>query len=261
MNTTNIFYTILSAACLLVLTACNKGKDDFFYKGDMQPSMVKGYNGSNENLEVKVDTFKYELESGTFDRNEAYIFPDGQNSVKLTITEQGSGKMMLEKEIKKGNGPVKINFFYMNGQVGNMPEKPAAEDGKIKITYLFMPTLTNYTQPVDIVLGKYYFTPKVFEEIKRIKNVKPYEFSEPVTISTFSTTGQQYNGQNTPVLFKAYIYKSGTNEFYTNGTEYTWHATSSSAPTPPASSASSRLYIFSETDADNSIRFIKNLEL
>lgn len=246
------------------MAACNKGKDDFLYKADRVPVLLKGYNGSNETLEIKLDTFKtnYPLSSNSaFDFIDAYTFHGNSSKIKLSITETGTGKVVLEKEIKKGDGPTPIRFLYANGKVNYLPEKPAVEAGKIKISYLFMPTLTNYTAPVDIVLIKYYFTPKVFEEIIRIKNVKPYEFSEPVTISTFSTATQEYNGQPTPVMFKAYIYKAGTNEFYTNEMEYTWHATSSSAPTPPGSVASSNLYIFNESTVGNSIRFTKLFEL
>lgn len=259
MKTRNILY----GALLLLLAACNKGENDFLYKGDMLPFTIKGYNGSNENLAVTVDTFKLEddIVSGKFDRTGAYTLPAGKNSVKVHVTEKATNKLLLERELKKEDGPATISFFYMDGIVSDMPEVPPVEEGKVKITYMFKPTLTGYTGPVDIVLVKYYFTPKVFEELARLKNVKPNEFSETVTIPTFSTATQPYNGQNTAVLLKAYIYKAGTNEFYTEGTGYTWHATSSTAPTPPASVASSKLYIFSESQAGNSIRFIKNLEL
>jgi len=264
MKTTNIFHTILTGIFLLILAACNKGKDDFLFKGDMVPVLLKGYNGSNEALEIKLDTFKIKYPvspNSSFELIDAYTFHGNTSKIKLAITEAGTGKVVLEKEIKKGDRPIPIRFFYINGKVNYLPEKPTVEAGKIKISYLFMPTLTNYTAPVDIVLIKYYFTPKVFEEIVRIKNVKPYEFSEPVTISTFSTATQEYNGQPTPIMFKAYIYKAGTNEFYTTGMEYTWHATSSSAPTPPASVASSNLYIFNESTVGSSIRFTKLFEL
>ena len=264
MKTIKISYTILTGAFLLILAACNKGKDDFLYKETIAPVMLKGYNSSNETLEIKLDTFKinYPLSpNSAFDLIDAYTFYGNTNKVKLSLTETGTGKVVLEKEIKRGDGPTNLKFLYLNGKVNDLPEKPLVEQGKIKISYLFMPTLTNYTAPVDIVLIKYYFTPKAFEEIIRIKNVKPYECSEPVTISSFPTSGQEYNGQPTSVLFKAYIYKAGTNEFYTEGTGYTWHATSSSAPTPPASVASSNLYIFNESTAGNSIRFTKLFEL
>ncbi|MCW3467838.1 hypothetical protein [Chitinophaga nivalis] len=259
----NIFYTLLTSVFLCVLAACNKGKDDFIYKMDMVPVIVKGYNGSGEELEIKIDTTKGReaLPTGIFYYLEPYTFPVNQQTSMLRITERNTGKQVMEREIKKEAGPTTINLFYMHGKAGDLPEKPEPESGKITVSYLFMPTLTNYTQPVDIVLGKYYFIPKVFEEITRIKNVKPYEFSKSVTISTFQVTGQQYNGQPTAVLFKAYIYKAGTNEFYTEGTGYTWHATSSSAPTPLTPVMSSTMYIFKESSLGNSIRFIKDFEL
>lgn len=261
-----IFNKILAlpiAFLLLASVACNKGSNDFLYKNKMLPINIKGYNGSGTTLEVQVDTFKFVslLSEGSFDLSEAYTFPPGKGSVKLSITEKSTGKLVLDKELKSTDDITKISFFYMNGIVADMPVKEAKEEGKIKLSYMFMPTLTKYAEPVDIVLGKFYFTPKVFEEITRIKNVKPYEFSQTISLAPFSLTGQTYNGQPTAVLFLAYIYKAGTNQYYTEGTEYTWHVSSSSAPKPAANAASSTIYIFSETTSGNSIRFFKNLEL
>lgn len=264
MKSVHRIYTLLAGLCLVAFTACNKGADDFLYKGDNVPVSIKGYNGSSEELEVTIDTFKVPAlasANALIDLNAAYTFWGDQQTARMVITEKATAKKVLEKELKKGDGPTTLRFLYMNGQVSDMPEKPEAEAGKLKISYMFRPTLTNYTAPVDIALVKYYFTPKVFEEVARIKNVKPYEFSEPFTLPTFSTAVQPYNGVNTSVLFRAYIYKAGTNEFYTEGSAYTWHATSSAVPTPVASTASSKLYIFSESEAAGSIRFTKNLEL
>ncbi|MDR6782850.1 hypothetical protein ABIE26_000663 [Pedobacter africanus] len=263
MKITNIFYAACTGIFLLAQTACNKGGDNFLYKGDMLPVTVKGYNSDGKDLLVKLDTVKFPayITSGRFNMSGAYLFPPNQNTVKLSITETESGKPVLEKELKKADGAATISFFYMNGKVNDMPEIPAAEEGKIKVSYMFKPTVTNYSEPVDIVLGKYYWTPKVFEELGRIKNAKPYEFSNPVTIPTFSTVGQQYNGQNTIVSFVVYIYKAGTNQLYTEGTAYTWHATSSTAPKPASSATSSKLYIFSEGPVGDSMRFNKDLEL
>jgi len=263
MRSTNTFYSIITGAFLLLLSACNKGEDNFLYNAKMLPITFNGYNGSTDFLEVKVDAFKFpsDLPRGTFNLGDAYTFPADRNSVKVTVREKATGKLVLEKEIKKEDGPANIRFMYMDGKVSDMPELPAVEAGKLKIIYMFKPTLTNYSQPVDIALMKYYFTPKVLEEITRIRNVKPNEFSEVITTPTFSTALQPYNGQNTSVSFLVYIYKAGTNELYTEGTGYTWHVTSSTAPKPSASVASSKLYIFSENAVGNSIRFIKDLEL
>lgn len=232
------------------------------YSANVLTVSVKGYNGGSEVLEVKVDTVRLmEFNTGAFDAREVYVFANGQRNARLTITEKATGKVIMEKDLKKEDTPVAISFFYIDGKISDMPEMPAVEEGKLKLTYMFKPTVTGYTEPVDIVLGKYYFTPKVFEEITRIKNVKPYEFTAPVTLNTFSTTGQQYNGQNTSVLFLVYVYKAGTNDFYTAGSAYTFNATSSTAPKPASSAAASKLYIFSEMPAGNVMRFNKDLEL
>jgi hypothetical protein len=256
-------YTIYAlATCLLVLSSCSKGGEAFYYKEEVLPVTLKGYNGSNELLSVTLDTFRFEyMANAPFDQTMAYSFTGPQENIKLRIAEQTSGKLVLEKTLNKNDGLAKISFLYLDGKVGELPQVPAVEAEKIKIKYLFRPTLTNYSEPVDIALIKYYSIPKVFEEIGRLKNVKPNEISEAISISTFSTTGQQYNGQNTPVLFRAYIYKAGTNQFYTNGTAYTWHATSSTAPLPSPSVTAARVFIFSESSLGNSIRFTKNLEL
>ena len=262
MNLNKIGLTSL-CAMVLVLLGCSKGDPVFLYKGDIFFVTLKGFNGSNEKLQVKIDTVKVQLLSAnsTFSQGAPYLFPDGQDSTKLTVYEEGTGKLLLERIVRRGQKPVTINFFYMDGKVGDMPDKPEAQDGKIRITWLFKPTKTNYTEPVDIVIGKYYFTPKVFEEVTRLKNVKPNEFSEVVTLpAPFFTSPGLYNGQSTVITFRAYIYKAGTNEFYTQGMGYTWDATST-VPLPSVSAASAKLYIFSENFAGAPVRFNKLLEL
>jgi UTP-glucose-1-phosphate uridylyltransferase len=126
---------------------------------------------------------------------------------------------------------------------------------------MFQPTLTNYTEPVDFVVGKYFVTPQVFEELARVKNVKPYEFSTALSIPTFSTARQDYHGVMTSVSFSVRIYKAGTNVPYIDGTSYTWNALNSTAPKPSSSTASSKLYIFSESPLGNIMRFFTRLEL
>lgn len=263
MKNYKLLPVILSSAIIL-LAACNKGMNDYFYQTDNLPVALKGYNGSTENLVVKLDTFRFPQEfsgSSAFQFASAYTFSDNQKrSVKLTVTEAGTGKLVLEKELKKEDGPAEINFFYMDGKVGAWPEKPATEPEKIKIMYMFIPQLTNYSEPVDICFGKYFATPQVFEEITRIKNLKPYEFSEPAVFSTFSTARQEYNGVMTTVSFVVRIFKAGTNTPYIDGTGYTWHPINSTAPKPGASTGSSKLYIFQEQLLGNIMRFYTRLD-
>lgn len=197
----------------------------------------------------------------SFNLSDAYSFNSVENKIKLNIFENGTGKLVLEKELKKEDGEAKVNFLYMDGKISSMPTKPAVETDKISLVYMFQPTITNYTEPVDFVIGKYYVTPQVFEELARAKNVKPNEFSTPVSIGTFSTARQDYNGVMTSVSFVIRICKAGTNIPYVDGTSYTWNALNSTAPKPSASIASSKLYIFSEAPAGNIMRFATRLDL
>ena len=258
-----ISYTIYALMTgLLLLSGCSKGKEEFYYKESVVPVRMKGYNGSDDFLEIKLDTFRFDYPPNQpFDYTVAWSFTGSQDNVALRVSEKTTGKLVLEQILKKNDGFVKVGFLYLDGKRSDLPEPPAIEEGKVKIRYLFRPTLTNYGEPVDIALVKYYAIPKVFEEVGRLKNVKPNEVSDVISIPTFSTDGQQYNGQNTPVLFRAYIYKAGTNQFYTQGTNYTWHATSSKVPLPSPSVTSAGVYVFCEDYLGNSIRFTKNLEL
>lgn len=260
MKTKHILFSLLAALSMLA-TACKK-EGEFLYKGDMLPFVISGYNASNERLNVKLDTFQrlFQIPNGPFKVSQAFTLPEGQQSLKLSITPEGGDKPVLEREWKKEDGVGRINFFYLNGIAGEMPDPPTFEEGKIKLRYMWNPVMTKYDGPVDIAVGKLYFTPKVFVELARIKNVKAGEFSETITVDPFPTSGQTYNGQPTAVLFVIYIYKAGTNEFYTTGTEYNWSITTS-APKPSANVATSKMYIFTENPSGSLMAFVKNLEL
>ncbi|MGN6416232.1 MAG: hypothetical protein ACTHMC_01985 [Pseudobacter sp.] len=252
------------STAIMLLSACNKGMNDYFYKTDNLAIALKGYNGSTEALEIRLDTSRYPHElaaSNPFQLSSAYTFYDNQkNSVRLSVTEKSSGKLVLEKELKKEDGPAQVNFLYMDGKVSAWPDKPVTEPEKIKIMYMFIPQITNYSEPVDICFGKYFATPQVFEEITRIKSLKPYEFSEPAVFPTFSTARQEYNGVMTTVSFVVRIFKAGTNIPYIDGTEYTWHPINSTAPKPPAGTASSKMYIFNEQLSGNIMRFYTRVD-
>lgn len=261
MKTIKIYTSLIVASLLFLLGSCKKNEGNILDQRNVLPITFSILNVSATPLEAKIDTTRIAIPLGRFDLNNAYPIQNNKNSVKLSITEKGTGKPVMEKELKKDDGRALISFFYMNGAIGKVPEVPPVEPGKIKIIYMFRPVQTKYAEPVDIVLGKYYLTPKVFEEITRIKNVKADEFTEPVTISTFSTAPQPYNGVNSSVSFQVYIYKAGTNTLYVDGTNITWNATASTAPKPSSTVAASKLYIFSEVSTTSYMTFTKNFEL
>lgn len=259
----NKLYLTCLCTMLLVLTACNKGDQDFLYKDELFGINLIGYNASTEELTVKLDTtdFLTPLQPNSrFESTIAYTFRPNENRIKLRVAEKTSGKLVLERELKKEDSGIKVNFLYIDGRTSSMPEKPAVEEGKLKLIYMFQPTTTNYTEPVDFVVGKYYAVPKVFEELARAKNVKPYEFCPPITLPTFSTAKQEYNGVMTTVSFVVRICKAGTDIPYTDGTAYSWNPLSSTAPKPVASTPSSKLYIFSEAPSGGMMRFFTRLD-
>ncbi|MEV4887664.1 hypothetical protein SAMN05660461_3534 [Chitinophaga ginsengisegetis] len=255
-------WILLSMAASL-LAACNKYNDNFLYTDQVFPISIKGYNATKEVLAVKVDTIsspRIATGESAFNLAEAYTFRGEQRTVKVNVSEKNTGKLVLEQEFKKEDGAASLNFLYMDGKMSDMPEKPGVTDKKISLIYMFVPDVTKYSEPVDLVIGKYYSTPKVFEEITRLKNVKPNEFSEAATISTFSTARQEYNGVMTSVSFQVRIYKAGTNTPYIDGTSYTWNDLSTTAPKPAASAASSKIYIFSEAPSGTIMRFNTRLD-
>ncbi|MFZ4261577.1 hypothetical protein ACFRAE_06015 [Sphingobacterium sp. HJSM2_6] len=256
-----IYAFLFSLICIL---SCSKEHGEFVFKRSMLTVSISGYNTSGNFLEVKIDTIKSEYLISPNNQilfGAAYTFLEGQEEVQMTISEKESGKIILEKQLKKGAEPIKISFLYMDGKLLDFPTIPPKEEGKIKIQYIYKPTTAEFKGPVDIVFGRYYFIPKVFEEFARIKNLNPNELSEPITFDTFSTTGLTYNGQATPTFFRAHLYKAGTNEPITSGTDYIWNALNSTVPTPSSSTASSKFYIFSDYIQNNTLRFYKNLEL
>lgn len=259
----NKLYLSCLSILMLALTACNKADQDFLYKDELFSISMNGYNASNEELMVKLDTISLPATlqpNALFASTNAYTFRPTENRIKLRVTEKTSGKLVLERELKKEDRAATVNFLYIDGRTGPMPEKPAVEAGKLKLIYMFQPTVTNYTEPVDFVIGKYYWTPKVFEELARAKNVKPYEFCPPIILPTFSVARQEYNGVMTAVTFVVRIYKAGTDIPYTDGTAYTWNPQLSTAPKPGASNPSSKLYIFSEGPTGDSMRFFTRLD-
>lgn len=256
-------YLACFTIALLSLTACNKENQDFFYSSELYPISISGFNGGAEQLIVTIDTFKFPsplIPNSSFKQSNTFLFNGTQKRAQLKITENNTGKVVLEQELKKEDGKTSLSLLYFDGAITPMPEKPAVETDKISLIYMFLPTITKYAEPFDIVVGKYYATPQVFEELARAKSVKANEFCAPIKISTFSTARQEYNGVLTTVSFVVRICKAGTSVPYTDGTTYSWNALSTTAPKPSASAASSKLYIFNEAPAGTVMRFGTRLD-
>jgi len=260
--------TAISFLMLFSLLSCNKGGDDLLYHSNVHMINLSGYNNSNEELIIQLDTFSATVTPAfskiAFGANYNFNAPAKQH-LKFTMKSKATDKILLEKEIRANDTALATNLsvIYMDGKVSDFPTIPAQVEGKVQVIYMFQSNILNYREPVDIVFKKYYFTPKVFEEVIRIKNLKPNEFSQPIAFDPFQLGLQDYNGQKTSVLFRAHICKAGTDIPYTEGTPYLFNPLTSGAPVPSPTKASSKLFIINEVPDPNTdiIQFSKVLEL
>jgi len=258
--------TAITFFMLFSLLSCNKGGDDLLYHSNIHLINLSGYNNSNEELILQLDTFPPTVTPAfskiAFGANYNFNDPNKQR-LKFIMKSKATDKILLEREIKATDttAETNLNVIYMDGKVGDFPVVPAPVEGKVQLIYMFQSNILNYREPVDIVFKKYYFIPKVFEEVIRIKNLKPNEFSQPISFAPFPLGVQDYNGQKTPVLFRAHIYKAGTDIPYTAGSSFQFDPLISVAPTPSPAKASSKLFIINEAPVNNMIQFNKVLEL
>lgn len=251
---------------LFTLLSCNKGGDDLLYSSNVHMVNLSGYNNSEEELILQLDTFAATV-TPPFSRIEfgaKYNFNAiSKSSLKFIMKSKATDKILLQREIKASDITLEtnLNVIYMDGKVADFPAVPAPVEGKVQLIYMLQSNILNYREPVDIVFGKFYFTPKVFEEVIRIKNLKPNEFSKPIAFDPFPLGIQDYNGQKTSVLFRAYIYKAGTDIPYSEGSSYTFNQLTSGAPVPSPTTSISKLFIINEAPLNNTMRLNKVLEL
>ena len=104
MKSINIFLPGIAASLLLLLGACKKNDGNLLDNRNALPVTFSILNVSTVPLEATIDTTKIDIPVGRFDLNNAYPFPDNKNSLKLTITEKGTGKLVIEKDLKKDDG-------------------------------------------------------------------------------------------------------------------------------------------------------------
>ncbi|MGM1430192.1 hypothetical protein ACS126_13105 [Sphingobacterium lactis] len=139
MKYLNRLYILLVSTMLLSLGACDKNDEKFFYDTEATSILIKGYNGSNENLEVQIDTFKFKsliAPNENISQTEKFIFTPDQASAKLLIKEKSTGKIILEKELKKGESQVEISVPYFDGKL--LTVTPPAADPNINKVGLYI---------------------------------------------------------------------------------------------------------------------------
>ncbi len=263
MKINQIIY--LGILLLVSLTSCDKG-DQLLYDSNVHLLELKGYNNSSERLIIKLDTFK-SVEVAPFSRigyNAVYNFNSSSpKSIKLTMSSNLQNQTVLQKEIKgmDQEKESKFNLLYMDGKVSDFPNVPELMPNRVQLVYMFQSNFLKFNEPVDIVFGKYYLTPKVFEEFGRIKNLQPNTFSEPFSFDTFPLGIQEYNGQRTSVVLRAFIYKAGTDIPYTEGTNYIFSYLNSGIPVISPATANTKVFIINENPVGTMMKYNKVLEL
>ncbi|MRG44251.1 hypothetical protein GFS24_03955 [Chitinophaga sp. SYP-B3965] len=218
-------HTYFIALMLLTITMAGCQKDDnFLVKEEAFALTTSGFNGSDSELQITIDTMTSNalIDAGrSFNRTDRYTFPASKNSIKLAITEKKTGKPVYEKEVKKGEYTLVINLFYVNGKLIEKPVAPANNpDGFRLVSYLFLPSVSNYTGDIDIVYYKKYeiiengqFKLEKKEELARIK-AKAYTFSEFLKAPSFPGGRTEIDGKVYYVNPELRFFKSGTDINY-----------------------------------------------
>ncbi|TDQ08269.1 hypothetical protein [Pedobacter metabolipauper] len=210
---------ILLFLLVMSISGCQKN-DNFLIKEEAFAVITSGYNGSSSQLQITIDTMtlKYPIEpNGSFKRTDKYTFREGQDQVKLMITEKDSGKKIYEGEVKRGEYSLSIDLLYVGGKLVEKPDLPADKPGFRQASYLFIPALSGYTGDIDIVYFKNHevvlngmLVPEISEELARI-TAKPNTFSPFIEAPIFTGGRTEINGKIYFVNQSTQFFKSGTN--------------------------------------------------
>ncbi|MDR6568328.1 hypothetical protein MRBLMN1_002650 [Chitinophaga ginsengisegetis] len=216
-----LIYTCIAA--LILLCACQKD-NNFVIKEEAFAVVTSGFNGSSSELELTIDTlsFEYLIAAGqSFNRTDKYTFPPAKDSVKLTIKEKETGKLVYEKQVKKGEYSLTIQLIYVGGKLIEKPTAPANNPEGFRLaSYLFLPDISGYTGDVDIAYIKYYdvvidgkLVREKEEELARI-TAKPYVFSEFLKAPVFQGGRHEIDGKVYFINPDIRVFKSGTSIRY-----------------------------------------------
>lgn len=208
---------------LILLSGCQKD-DNFLVKEEAFAVITSGYNGSNSELEITIDTLiiPYTIgPSASFKRTDKYTFPASKDGVKLVIKEKETGKPVYEKEVKKGDYSLTIELIYVNGKLIEKPVAPADNpEGFRLVSYLFLPRISDYAGDVDVAYIKKYevvqngmLVLESEEELARI-TIKPYVFSEFLKAPIFPGGRHEIDGKVYFINPDVRFFKSGTNIRY-----------------------------------------------
>lgn len=140
----------------LVFTACNK--DDLTREKAMH-IVINGYNGTADELEVVIDTTRYDktVSNGKFTLkpasvlgfNVVYTYPASKSPGILNIRNPSSGKILFSKSLPETGTKAAFNFIYIDNKEIEI-NTPAADPGTNKLGFYVYQKDNN--DPVDIFL-------------------------------------------------------------------------------------------------------------
>lgn len=141
---------------LATFSACNK--EDLTGQKAMQV-IVNGYNGGAEELEISIDTARYDetVANGkfvlkpllTFDFNAVHTYPITKNPGTLSIKNPANGQVLYTRPLPESGTKAIFNFIYINGKELDI-NAPAADASTNKLGFYMHYTENN--DPVDIFL-------------------------------------------------------------------------------------------------------------
>lgn len=158
MNSITQYIKVVLLLFLLpaTFTACNK--EDLTGKKAMQ-LVVTGYNGSADELEVVIDTTRYDktVSNGKFvfkpvsifDFGAVYTYPAAKKPGQLSIKNSVTGKELFSKPLPENGTKANFNFIYLDGKALDIPT-PDVDASTNKLGFYLHYTENN--DPVDIFL-------------------------------------------------------------------------------------------------------------
>lgn len=224
------FYTYFTVFALLTISGCQKD-DNFLIKEKALSIVTSGFNGSSKELMITIDTMTLGAgipPNNSFKRTDKYTFPETKDEVKVIIREKGTGSLVYEQDIKRGEYSLTIELIYVNGKIVKKPVAPDSNPEGIRLTsYLFLPLVSGYSADIDIVCYKKYEYIEdgywKFDKLEELTRVTTAPFTFSPFLETVILKGEQseIDGKIYRINPEVRFCKAGTDIPYYEGTRIT----------------------------------------
>ena len=202
--------SVLSLFLSVAFMACNK--EDLEAEKGMQ-IVVNGYNGAASNLEMTIDTTKYDgsVSNGAYLTKPQSIIGTsiaysyfGQRQRMLTLTETGTKKVVFSSPLPETGTRAVFNFIYLDGKELEI-NSPAADPETNKLGFYMQ--YTDGDAPFDVFLYRMDNTTGQEYRYYLAKNVRPktwiyFDYIAPV----------DFGSKNLLASSSIYFTKTGTTD-------------------------------------------------